>query len=256
MSKIAICADIHGREFWKIIKEHKDDFDKIVFLGDYLAPYPHEDITNKKAIEVFEEVIDFKKENPDKVILLFGNHDGSYLTKDICECRTDHRNWNLINNIFTENIKLFDLAWEITVNDKRYFFSHAGVRKEWFDIYVKDKWFAWNSETLPPAGYFNYAFHTAYDNDDNLEKKIKIFLGLKVYSRYRGWTFDNNGSIIWADIREFFSGEKSEYDDVYFVVGHTQLQNKPIIDENIACLDVRRPFVFDTETEKIEEYEK
>ena len=67
MSKIGICGDIHGRQFWKIIKEHKDEFEKIVFLGDYVSPYSYEGITNEGAISVFEEVLEFKKENPKNV---------------------------------------------------------------------------------------------------------------------------------------------------------------------------------------------
>ena len=36
---IAIIPDVHGRRFWTQIKNRVDDFDKIIFLGDYLDPY-------------------------------------------------------------------------------------------------------------------------------------------------------------------------------------------------------------------------
>ena len=75
MGKILIIGDVHGRQFWKIpCLDHADEFEKIVFLGDYLSPYPYEEITNKKAIDVFKEIIEFKKENLKKVVLLMGNH--------------------------------------------------------------------------------------------------------------------------------------------------------------------------------------
>ena len=75
MGKILIIPDCHGRQFWKdACLNHKGEFEKIVFLGDYLSPYPHEEITNKKAIDVFKEIIEFKKKNLKKVILLMGNH--------------------------------------------------------------------------------------------------------------------------------------------------------------------------------------
>ena len=141
MSKIAIIPDVHGRQFWKIVREHKDEFDKIVFLGDYVSPYPTEGITNDEAIEVLKEVVEFKKENPDKVVLLLGNHDGSYLNTETCECRTDHVNWSWLNGFYMENVKLFDLCWETKVGEKRYFFSHSGVRKGWFDKWVKNDWY-------------------------------------------------------------------------------------------------------------------
>ena len=103
MGKILILADIHGRQFWKdACLNHKDEFEKIVFLGDYVSPYPYEEISNKKAIEVFEEVLNFKKENTDKVVLLMGNHDFSYINSSICECRTDFTSWNKLNGLFTD----------------------------------------------------------------------------------------------------------------------------------------------------------
>lgn len=62
MGKILIIPDIHGRQFWKnACLNHKDEFERIVFLGDYVSPYPSEDISNEKAIEIFEEVLKFKK---------------------------------------------------------------------------------------------------------------------------------------------------------------------------------------------------
>lgn len=251
MGKILVCGDVHGRQFWKEPCSHTEDYDKIVFLGDYLSPYPTEGITNSQAIEVFKEVLEFKKANPDKVILLFGNHDASNINTELCECRTDHQNWSMLNTMFLENIKLFDLAWETKIGDKRYFFSHSGVRKYWFDNHVKDKWFKWDGNELPPADYFNNVFHAAYD-EYNRDVVDMLEEGLSVYSSYRGWFGEKAGSIIWADILEY-SG-KPEYEDVMFICGHTQLKDKAIISEHVADLDVRMAFEIDEETGKIEEY--
>ena len=75
MGKILIIPDCHGRWFWKNpCKEHKDEFEKIVFLGDYVSPYNYEGISNEEALNVFKEIIEFKKENLKKVVLLMGNH--------------------------------------------------------------------------------------------------------------------------------------------------------------------------------------
>lgn len=75
MGKILICPDCHGRRFWENpCKNHKGEFEKIVFLGDYVSPYPDEGISNMEALNVFKEIIEFKKENPEKVVLLMGNH--------------------------------------------------------------------------------------------------------------------------------------------------------------------------------------
>jgi predicted phosphodiesterase len=255
MSKIAILPDTHGRQFWKTVRDHKDEFEKIVFLGDYVSPYPDERITNEAAIEILKEVVEFKKENPDKVVLLLGNHDFSYFNTEICECRTDHRNWNWLNGFYMDNIKLFDLCWEIKIGGKRYFLSHAGVRKGWFDKWVKNDWFKWDSEELPPDWLFNNMLHAAYD-DYNQDAADKLEMSIGVYSYFRGWGGADSGSMVWADIREYAKGEtlENDYDNVVFICGHTQLQDEPIIKDWVMDLDCRKPFALDTETGKVEEY--
>ena len=62
-----------------------------------------------------------------------------------------------------------------------------------------------------------------------------------------GW--DKVGSCIWADIRE--SVENELYSDKRQIVGHTQMQEKPYITTKIACLDVRKCFILNTETNEI-----
>ena len=73
---ILVIPDVHGRPFWKdAVEKHSEDCEKIVFLGDYLDPYPWEWITRKMTIENFKEIIKYKKDNQEKVVLLLGNHD-------------------------------------------------------------------------------------------------------------------------------------------------------------------------------------
>lgn len=74
MGKILVCGDVHGRQFWKEPCSHMGDYEKVVFLGDFLSPYPTEGITNDQAIEVFKDVLELKKSNFEKVVLLMGNH--------------------------------------------------------------------------------------------------------------------------------------------------------------------------------------
>ncbi len=156
--------------------------------------------------------------------------------------------------MYAENIELFDLAWETEINGKRYFFSHAGVRKGWLKC-VSGEWFAWDdTDKLPPADMFNNAFHKAYEKgQEELRESFEYLIG--VYSFYRGYGGWDYGSIVWADIREYGNEDGVEFPDVMFICGHTQLRDKPIVCDWVADLDVRRPFVLDTETGKIEEYE-
>ena len=75
--KIVALGDTHGRDMWKTIVKIEEDFDKLLFIGDYFDT--RDDIDASTQIQNFKEILEFKKENPDKVILLIGNHDFHYL---------------------------------------------------------------------------------------------------------------------------------------------------------------------------------
>ena len=60
MKQILIIPDVHGRKFWRnpVQKYLNDPDTHIVFLGDYLDPYPDIDnITAEEAFEEFKELI-------------------------------------------------------------------------------------------------------------------------------------------------------------------------------------------------------
>ena len=122
MTKILIIPDVHGRTFWKTaVTQYENECDKIIFLGDYLDPYPWEEITRKEAIRNFEEIIEYKQKNKDKVVLILGNHDMHYWTKDFkTRSRYDSSNaWHIMDD-FAKHRSLFVLAHEETVGDKKY----------------------------------------------------------------------------------------------------------------------------------------
>lgn len=74
-----IIPDIHGRSFWKhAVEGHETE--KIIFLGDYVDPYADEGIDYWAGILSLRDVILFKKEHPENVVLLLGNHDLSYIS--------------------------------------------------------------------------------------------------------------------------------------------------------------------------------
>jgi predicted phosphodiesterase len=125
--KICVIGDIHGRKIWKKIVE-KYPTDKIVFIGDYMDS--HGGTTGQEQLDNFNEIIEFKKSNKDRVTLLFGNHDFHYL--DACDgqysgyqaaYKTDFK--EVLNKAIDEG-----LMQMVYVHDK-YMFSHAGVTKTW-----------------------------------------------------------------------------------------------------------------------------
>ena len=74
--KIIAIGDIHGKTIWKDIVE-SEEFDKVVFIGDYVDT--HEDISPARQIKNLEEILAYKSNNKDDVVLLLGNHDYHYL---------------------------------------------------------------------------------------------------------------------------------------------------------------------------------
>ena len=71
--KALIIPDLHLREFWK--DEVKDWNGSIIFLGDYLDPYPYEwKDEYPNSIQYLLDILNFKDQNPDRVTLLLGNH--------------------------------------------------------------------------------------------------------------------------------------------------------------------------------------
>ena len=223
MSKILIVPDVHGRAFWHRAMELVDQVDQIVFLGDYLDPYSHEGISFDLALEEFNKILEFKKEYPELVTLLVGNHDMHYIIEDFMDCsRRNTAMLDQLHKLYNSNLDLFNL---IHIEDD-WLFSHAGVYKGWMDKYE------FTLEDL----------------------NLKTFLdshwpALEDLSMYRGG-YNYVGSCVWADIRESLKNEL--FPGYKQVVGHTQLNDKPYITDNIVCVDVRRCFILDTITGKIE----
>ena len=213
--KILINPDIHGRVFWKYSIEHKDEFDKIIFLGDYLDAYSPDLLLKEE--DNFKEIIQFKKDNPDKVILLLGNHDCHYINDKIYEAsRYNSFKHDSYQKLFLDNIDSFQLIY---IYDK-YLFSHAGVYQKWMDL---------NKLTLKDL------------LDCDLDKLSK---SLNWIDYFRGGFYDV-GSCIWADIRD--SGTEKLLKGYYHIFGHTQLKFNLSTSE-LSCLDCRIPFSLDSET--------
>lgn len=224
MSKILIIPDVHGRTFWKHAIECVDSYEKIVFLGDYLDPYPHEGILFQQAVDNFEEILDFKKKNLDKVVLLLGNHDWHYVEEDFMDCSRLNRGRRseLHYTYYEKNLDLFQLVF--IPESHNILFSHAGVYQEWLDKYQL------SIQNLIDQD-FSYHF-------------------LEDISGYRGG-WNTVGSPIWADIQENNLHELVA--GYYQIVGHTQLSEKPHITDKIACLDIRKCIELDLETGTLSE---
>lgn len=230
LDQILVVPDDHGRGFWKeFIKGYENE--TIVFLGDYTDPYPHEEISEEETLANLLDIIEFKKEHVDNVILLLGNHDCSYrYNSSLCNCRYAKRLAADFRKAFIDNKDLFQLAFECKIGDKEYNFSHAGISSEWISD-IEHTFYRIEGES-----------NVEFLNRLYKEEKWQLLDYLRYISRLRGG-FDPYGSCIWCDVREWLKEIKPLTSKSYQVFGHTQLREEPIITDKIACLDCRRGFL-------------
>jgi len=240
MSKIYLIGDIHGRDFWKELKDNTEDL--IVFVGDYVDPYTYyEPITKEDALQNFKEIIDFAKSR-NNVVLLTGNHDMTYfLSTDICECRTDYDNYVEIQKLFIDNKDLFNLAHYIEYNNEKIVVSHAGIHIEWLNEILIDQ-----KDPKSVVSILNQRFHNLVNKE--YDRKDPFGRALACVSYHRGG-WGNFGSCVWADVHEWEDIEllgKGEKLDCYQIFGHTQLmKGYPMIGKTIACIDAKTVYTLD-----------
>lgn len=238
---ILVIPDIHGRNFWKgAVEKYADNVDRIVFLGDYLDRYEDEGITRNEELENFKEIISLKRANPDKVILLYGNHCYHYIDRNFARSsRFSSSNAWKYRELFEKNKDIFQLAYEEIVNGKTFLFTHAGVCRSWYER---------NKRVIGDL---------TVDSLNRLAFSSKGVDALSDVSNYRSWLGYDCGSILWSDVRERFdreTGKVSDKEDIdgldYQIFGHTRMK-EPIITDRWACLDCSKAFIL-TEDGKLE----
>lgn len=123
---ILILGDIHGRKIWKEIIE-KENPDKVIFLGDYVST--HDNISEQEQIENLEEILRYKEKNPEKVILLRGNHDVQHLKYPWAQCSGYFP--KVAYWMFENKERFLNNSQWIYLYDN-IIFSHAGISQVWF----------------------------------------------------------------------------------------------------------------------------
>jgi len=231
-----VIPDVHGRTFWKDAVVENPEL-PVVFLGDYLDPYPWERISAIDTINNFNEIMLYKANHPDDVTLLLGNHDFSYIYRGICDCRKDYVNNECISAMFEDglNDKMFDMC-KMLPGDK-VLMSHSGVHLSWVNSWLNSIWkdapfdgCELEEVTRELVDQINARLH---------ELDRKFFNSLRQVSWLRGG-MDAVGSMVWADMREWHAYDKMPYQ----VFGHTQLErDEPVVTEHWANLDCRHAFM-------------
>lgn len=157
--KTLTIGDIHGKWEWKILTHGSPEkfyewrtnvelgrdpessyhgklpfmeYDRIIFVGDYVDSFTH---NNVEILHNLNEIIFFRQQLGDRVVLLLGNHDVQYIVeKQGCtgfrpEMKPD------LYEIFLRNESRFKIAHEeVAADGMRYLWTHAGVSRSWLKV--------------------------------------------------------------------------------------------------------------------------
>ena len=193
---IITIGDLHGSAAWKEIDP--GEWDQMVFIGDYVdsPDYSDEDIRQN-----LEDVIALKKTHPEKVVLLWGNHDLSYLYGGHPRHYASGFRKQMLPfffTIFTANRGLFRAAF----GSGRHLWTHAGVVQRYYERHIKDHVIPGDPDL---AGTLNRLFDAYYE---------PLFHA----GMLRGGLHEDGG-IFWADLRETNADPLRGY---HQVAGHTK----------------------------------
>lgn len=246
---LLIVPDVHGRTFWEgPISRYMHQVDKIVFLGDYLDPYPAEaDVKTENAFDNFKRIISLKQEYPDLVVLLKGNHDEHYSSETFQEMaggtRCDYKNWDRNHELFNRLSGIFQLAYYHRINGVPYIFSHAGITTYWLKK-VNHKLWKMSEEQVSIADPLITGKINQLDFSEEGQKLLAVI------GKSRSTFGEKTGSILWADVSEHESDQLNKYGfkQSFQIFGHTRLKGiltDMIQGERFAMIDSQKCFLLD-----------
>lgn len=209
--KVLALGDTHGRSDWKQITAN-EKFDKIVFSGDYFDT--HDNISVKVQRDNFSDIIKYKRDNMDKVVLLIGNHDYHYM-KGVNESYSGFQYKHKLSIQYLLDNALDDDLLQVCYVYDNYIFSHAGVTKTW----------------LVDTGY----------NGESIESYINNLFKYKssYFNFMMGDNLSNTGddicqSPLWVRPHSLL---EDCIDNYIQVVGHTIVYHLSVIRDKIILID-------------------
>lgn len=231
---VLIVPDVHGRTFWRRAKDLAKQYQKIIFLGDYLDPYGYEGITPDMALEEFKEIIEFKKKYPKKVTLLLGNHDLHYLFPYfIPSTRRNIFKVAEYQRMYEENRDLFTCFKMFRSFGHKWLFSHAGITQHWL-----------RQNKISLSELLDKSLDELLDN-----KGIRWGGLLEQISYHRGGNY-RWGSPVWADIHEVQDDAAVLNEKLTQIVGHNQIREMCQA-PGVVFTDCRELIALNTKTKEI-----
>lgn len=214
MTKTLVCGDLHTKfHIFEKVKEMVENYDRVIFLGDYVDEW---EAIPEASYNLLFELIEYKKQNMDKVILLWGNHDLSeWWGKPFACSGFNPQTHNLVADLLNrdDNWKLFQVAY----TQDNILFTHAGVTQAWAERHLDSE----DTTADMLADKLNWALL----NRPN-EKAENIFFGLAEVGAARGGY--SSPSPLWTDEIELMADCLPGIEQV---VGHTPQREIEIIDQ-------------------------
>jgi predicted phosphodiesterase len=132
--KVFVIPDIHQTDVWvKAAEENISKVDKMIFLGDYVDSFHANELrgTELDGPHTIRRLKAFYDAHPDKVVLLCGNHDFSYLAQSSDGQRVSGHQPDAAG--ITEALLEALQALHAVVEVDGVVYSHAGVSKIWYE---------------------------------------------------------------------------------------------------------------------------
>ena len=159
MNRILVIGDTHGRTIWKYIID-KEAPDKVIFLGDYVTS--HEGISAEIQLNNLEDILTFKEDFPDKIILLRGNHDNQCLGYYWAECYPNEPKVRAVMSVDPLKSRFLSNTQWIYIDEKlKIIFSHAGISQVWMDNSNIES--VYDINKLTPSEIFGFTPDNLYD---------------------------------------------------------------------------------------------
>lgn len=215
--KVLVIPDIHGSTYWKKnFLDNVEKVSKVVFLGDYVDSF-NENEKGEVAAKNFEDIIQTTEKYKEKVDILLGNHDISYIYQFNGDPNVSGHQPNMAiryNDIFVQNKDRI----KIVVKYGKWVFSHAGFSRTWCRNtinYFRAPRFKNIKLPTNPVGLANWLWEHEDISTLNFSDMCLDSLGDSIYS-----------SPLWIRPNALLT-------DAYYlnqIIGHTEVKTeKPLI---------------------------
>ncbi|MBC7923869.1 MAG: metallophosphoesterase, partial [Ferruginibacter sp.] len=166
------------------------------------------EVGDQAMLTNLQEILAFKEEHPQQVVLLLGNHDIQYRFYPDFRCSGFRANLQKrLSALFVAHGASFQVAYQY----RDYLFTHAGVTRRWYDKHE-----ALILETWEKGNFDEFA-----DVLNALAAAGHLPI-LGEIGEERGGLPGDDGGPFWADITE---SSREPFFDYHQVVGHTKVED-------------------------------